>query len=350
MQIVPPRVLEETKYMDFLRVEDMDPVRAAERIARYWKLRRQVFGEARWLLPLTQNGAGALTQEDIKHLKTGWLVVHPRPGRDTVIICDNKRLNEAPGTAATLRVGFYLVYAFADEFRQTQNAINMRVITRGRKIPIVHLDKGLSQFNKCHPVKFKLNIFVQSPELNKEAVVESIGYEEKLKFEYKSDTVVTVVTGKSTQDVLRQVEEFGIERECVPTSAGGTYDYSSFYAWIHERTQLENALHGTGVVARSSCLTAATAESPSAEAPTGSEESQKEFLRKRNAMYVRRHYRKQKMEMASNREQIQVFEMRNAQLRNENRRLEQLLAEVHTLVAQHEGRPSKKRSDPSELS
>lgn len=349
MQTVPPRVVEETKYMDFLRVEDMDPVRAAERIARYWTFRRQVFGEARWLLPLTQNGAGALTEEDIQVLKAGWLVFYPRPGRDPVIIVDVSRLDFQPGLLS-LRVGFYYAYAFADEIRQTQNVINMRVITRGRKYPMALLDKVWSRFVGCHPMKVKQNIFVQSPEPNKEALVESIGYEEKLKFEYRSDMAVTVVTGKSTQDVLRQVEEFGIEKECVPTGAGGFYDYSSFYTWIHERTQLENALHGTGFVARSSSLAAATAASPSAGAPTESVESRKEFLRKRNAMYVRRHYRKQKIEMAASREQIEVFDVRNAQLRNENRRLEQLLAEAHALVAQYEGKQSKKPCDPNEES
>ena len=52
-EIVPELVAEETKFMDFLRTENMDPLKAAKRVAAYWKVRKILFQE-RWLLPMNQ--------------------------------------------------------------------------------------------------------------------------------------------------------------------------------------------------------------------------------------------------------------------------------------------------------
>lgn len=50
----PVLVDEESPAVDFLRTEDDDPRRAAVRLTRYWTIRREVFGEDRWLLPMNQ--------------------------------------------------------------------------------------------------------------------------------------------------------------------------------------------------------------------------------------------------------------------------------------------------------
>ena len=47
--------------------------RAARRRCRYWKARKQVFGEERWLLPLTQTGQGALSPSDVEILRSGFV-------------------------------------------------------------------------------------------------------------------------------------------------------------------------------------------------------------------------------------------------------------------------------------
>ena len=51
---VPALVEKESPIADFLSVENNNPVRAAVRLANYWKARRNVFGEDRWLLPMNQ--------------------------------------------------------------------------------------------------------------------------------------------------------------------------------------------------------------------------------------------------------------------------------------------------------
>ena len=56
-EVIHPEVLPtESRIADFLLVEHNDIPRTAERVALYWKARRQVFEEDRWLLPLDQVG------------------------------------------------------------------------------------------------------------------------------------------------------------------------------------------------------------------------------------------------------------------------------------------------------
>lgn len=43
----PELVLKESRYVDFLRIDDFVPLQAAKRLASYWKNRKIVFGE-RW--------------------------------------------------------------------------------------------------------------------------------------------------------------------------------------------------------------------------------------------------------------------------------------------------------------
>lgn len=67
----PTLVLRETRAIDFLRTEDFHTLKAARRMALYWQLRKELF-EDRWLLPLNQTGAGALTADQVELLRTGF--------------------------------------------------------------------------------------------------------------------------------------------------------------------------------------------------------------------------------------------------------------------------------------
>ena len=47
LELIPERVRAEAKIADFLRAENYNPTHAAQRIARYWKTRKIIFGD-RW--------------------------------------------------------------------------------------------------------------------------------------------------------------------------------------------------------------------------------------------------------------------------------------------------------------
>ena len=72
LQTVPHLVATETRILDYLRRDDMNPTAAAKRLSLHWKHRKTVYGEDRWLRPLTQTGHGVLTSEEVRVLRTGY--------------------------------------------------------------------------------------------------------------------------------------------------------------------------------------------------------------------------------------------------------------------------------------
>lgn len=71
VEAVPELVVEESPAIDVLDTEGGNIPAAALRLALYWKTRRVVFGEERWLLPLTITVHGALDAEDLAFMLSG---------------------------------------------------------------------------------------------------------------------------------------------------------------------------------------------------------------------------------------------------------------------------------------
>jgi hypothetical protein len=70
----------------YLAYDQHDPWKAALRVAAYWKSRAEIFGDGRAYRPLTLTGHGALSPEDVKLFRTGFLMILPndRHGRAVV--------------------------------------------------------------------------------------------------------------------------------------------------------------------------------------------------------------------------------------------------------------------------
>jgi hypothetical protein len=89
------------------RFHPSDPLAAARRLANYWKKRKEIFQE-RAYLPINLSGNGALTADDVKVLKMGYMVNLPRDlkGRTVVFIDMSKKNPETtPSSRTTLFVG-----------------------------------------------------------------------------------------------------------------------------------------------------------------------------------------------------------------------------------------------------
>jgi hypothetical protein len=69
---------------------------AARRLVRYWEMRQQIFGDMAFL-PMVQTGHGALTAEDVEHLRRGPCMVLPKDANgSTVVYLFRSRLDEDP--------------------------------------------------------------------------------------------------------------------------------------------------------------------------------------------------------------------------------------------------------------
>ena len=78
------------------------------------------------------------------------------------------------------------------------------------------------------PLRLKCLVVAQSYEPWKEALIDYLGFQEAMSDGFKTRHLPSIVRGNPLASVATQLESMGIERECLPPSHGGTFDYSAF--------------------------------------------------------------------------------------------------------------------------
>jgi hypothetical protein len=107
LEVSPQLVMTESDPLRFLRHQNFNAQTAAQGLARYWKRRREIFGE-RTFLPMTITGDGALSAEDIEFINSGVVAFLPSDVNGRTVICyDSSRRLEQHSVESHLRAAFY---------------------------------------------------------------------------------------------------------------------------------------------------------------------------------------------------------------------------------------------------
>ena len=239
---IPELVYSESQWDDFLWTEDNDSHLAALRLARYWKSRKFVFGEEFWLRPLTQNGSGALWPLDIELLRSGFFVTLVRPsGAGIVTLMDRSKLPVDAGDSM-IRISFYLTAIYAKEIRKGYTTIHVE--TGAPSPPMSLSNRSFAIFNVALPVKLKHRkvFIVQSCfEMGREALIEFNMFRTQQVIRFANQVETNRIAGHSVRETLYHLQtRTGIERECLPLSVGGNYDYKMFGEWVKTRLLIES--------------------------------------------------------------------------------------------------------------
>ena len=238
----PQLVATETKFVDFLRTERLDPVKAATRLALYWKHRKLIFGTDRWLLPMNQTGQGALSVQDVQFLRTGYIVVHSTAAGGPLCIMHMSRLQVYPPGHTNTRIVFYLATVCTDIPLQTEGLTVIRVITSDPRPPM-HLDpQGWKMVHEALPMRFKQQLVAQAYELYKDTLLDMLSYQDASLVAFRTRHCPNRIQGDSVQSVLEQLLSRGIPRQALPLSLGGEYSYDSFLDWTRMRLSVEGIM------------------------------------------------------------------------------------------------------------
>ena len=142
VQRVPHLVQTETPFGAYLQATQGDAVAAARRVAKFWKFRLELFGTAKWLLPMVQTGAGALTSMEIAFIQSGFVMLIERPlPQGLLIVVDFSRAMQVFTRARAMqldtlsmieRVGMYFGVVFAHEFPKGPLALLHPITSRKR--------------------------------------------------------------------------------------------------------------------------------------------------------------------------------------------------------------------------
>mmetsp|Transcript_5463 Transcript_5463/g.10898 ORF Transcript_5463/g.10898 Transcript_5463/m.10898 type:complete len:409 (-) Transcript_5463:404-1630(-) len=346
----------ETPFINFLRTDNYDPVKAAHRLALYWKCRKEFFGE-RWLLPMTQTGTGALAARDIALLRTGYLHFLPVPNSAPIVFADiskahdmlaqsaaNNQNSEDCIETASNRCVMYLGTVAVNELGQTEGVTIAQVVHLENQMPPSRFRPKLwDMIRTALPMKIARVIVVQGYQEGKEALLEFLRLKLAGYASVNAQMPVEQVYGDSVGQTISRLERGGINRNNLPICIGGNLNYDAALAdWTRMRLSVEDLMRAApptiNVVPENGRMVAKSGPrhytrkrkcETEIDIPNGEKD--------RNAMYSRRSYHRRKLVLVTLEEEVRVWEERNAAARAQGQWLEQLLAQARSIVYQIHG-------------
>eukprot|EP00977_Amphora_coffeiformis_P004549 scaffold982_cov169-Amphora_coffeaeformis.AAC.2 len=239
--IAPDLVAAESQVDSFIAASDGDWKEAARRIARYWKVRKEVFEEDRWLLPLNATGFGALDAQDVEIWRSGYFVPMRMEGGGLFFLVDRSRLPRAPGLAEA-RIMFYW------NFIEGPKAVCPKVhVISSAHCPPPSQDVGvvIRRIAQALPIKKLLPsraILAQTYEPTKQDLLDFLGFQAEQIIRYKTGNECTRVAAQSVGQLIQQFQSLGIQPSSLPPSLGGTYDYKPFDDFLRMRLSIEGPM------------------------------------------------------------------------------------------------------------
>ena len=366
MENAPDLVANETKFLDFLRTEDLDPSKAAKRLVLYWKYRKVIF-EDRWLRPMTQTGTGTLSPADLVFLRTGYTVAIKRPVGGPICLIDMSRLHMYPPGHTNTRIVFYFATTMTDPGFQIEGVTIVHLVTSAPRPPTDFNPSGWKMFREALPLRVKQLVVAQAYEPWKESLLEFLSHQAATSAGFKTRHHPNRILGDSVASVLQKLETKGISDYCLPRSFGGTFEYSVFEENMRLKMSMEHFLSSAAFSRPSSVfaypqqarqrqsnlrliLPQQTSEThqlqieeffrcepnvySASQNPDEANQDHQSVLRSSTTQAKKR--RANVMKLDALRNETLHFSTLNARLREENRRMENLLAQARLLAAIHE--------------
>lgn len=364
-EVIPTIVRNETKVVDFLRAENNNPDRAAHRLARYWKMRKLLFKE-RWLLPMTMTGTGVLTPQQVDIIRSGFVKVVSSPANGTVFMTDFSLLPKGAGHHQVEAL-FYFLTLHPVELK------SLFVVRRGDRPPMSFTDLVKRIMDSCAAV-IKGTFVAQAYEgAGFCHLLDYLGYQQAKMSELNTGKPINHIAGDSMQSTLQQLQVHGFDINCLPTALGGNVTRSAFDNFVRTRMSVEDIMAAAPAIANHRLGTLGSPLTQAAAGAAGSSttlsfpvtsatsskdggilvpacrkrkqrnkevlslvklpnETEAQFAKRKNAIYVRRNYHRQKLELMVAQEEANQCRQENKRLRAENEQLENLLAQAKCWV------------------
>jgi hypothetical protein len=236
-------VKDESDPIRFLQRENFDPTAAAKRLLMYWKGRKECFGHKAFL-PLRLGPDGALYQEDIAALKTGYMSVLPptRDGLTTVCVVNYSRLQgrPPPTTKSRLRIMFFLNHCYSANPKSATEGIVMICLSNSATINMLPKLDSSTLFVAMDTIfTFRMkSLYIVDCRGNVDAtsfLIELLPPAIHFFGRVWRDAMVPVF-GNNRAEVLSKLQDAGLEREHLPSSMGGTLNYDQFVMdWLRSK-------------------------------------------------------------------------------------------------------------------
>mmetsp|Transcript_11911 Transcript_11911/g.22785 ORF Transcript_11911/g.22785 Transcript_11911/m.22785 type:complete len:582 (-) Transcript_11911:161-1906(-) len=322
MREVPSLVESESNPIWFLKLDNYNYWKAAERLVQHWSEREALFGE-RVHLPLTQTGNGALTSEDVMSLHTGTYSILPKsPSGQSVFFMDRGRALANATPESRLRAAFYVMaFLSKEENSQSEGILALSLLVSPRVQGLDHgYEHRIYRLMNTFPLKIHLHLLNCLPKTGKHALVQQV-MTSGFAFASMYFGGFQVFTEKSGTDMLARLTELGLTADGVPVSVGGTWTYENFTRWCRERITAEQTLDHLHRrrVDQSAAITAQD------------EESRRERMRTLNVIHSRQKRERRKAEQRELKEECEKLQNKNRLLKEDNKKLKALLTSAQQI-------------------
>jgi hypothetical protein len=306
------------------RVFAGDASAAATRYASYWKHRKMAFGD-RYLLPLRDlGGDGALSRRDVEALETGFITFLPEDssGRQVIFIdCAKDFQGKGDGLGRARSLFFMLSSAALD----AEAVVCVRT----------------SNSNDWDPSADALvcGIMSSMPVTIDEVVVLRLcsAGEQPQECALPAQTVLSEGLKFTRASSINCVPDLDLSAAGLPPSAGGTWSYDAFDEWMRDRKRPSEEPPA-----------AEGAEQAKGDIEAEAQQRDKQGTKASVATFAGSLRKRERSAEDVLERQCFALDSANKTLRDESRRLKQLLAEasasIASLVSTNESIPSTQRS------
>lgn len=254
LQICPSLVETESKPMFFLRCEDYDALAAAKRLLSYWDKRNQIFQE-RTFYPMTICRQGALSDQDIEELKTGFLSFRYIPNSSGFLTLLDDMTKDydasipAPGAqalrASRERCRFYMLSIAG--MSETMFGLNwLRVAFLDPRDGIPGLKQVFDSFHIAQHVPVGVakiyNCLITRAATIKAAVDAEF---ERFVQDSSSDGVLHLIIADSLDELSHKLQQQGVIVSSWPLSSLTGGPDSIFQAWMEDQLKQERTTQMT---------------------------------------------------------------------------------------------------------
>lgn len=218
----------------YLRATNNDVARAARCLAVFWKMRRELFND-RFDRPMSMAGGGALCDDDIATMRTGWMLIKEHPDRVTMLLDathDGPTRDSPNSSSSRYRCVFYCLWWCL----QTGKPVYWNRY-QGNALP-PNLDNNVVEILKCFPIPLSQQYALYlaptpAPVSIVSTFMSDLGKEQH--FENKLYWFVARSREELCQFMLYQ----GLEKHHLPEQLGGSWGRESFERWMEARIRAD---------------------------------------------------------------------------------------------------------------
>lgn len=280
---------------------------------------------------MTQDGRGALAQDDIEVLGTGYLTFLPRDnsGRPVIFFDISRLANDEVNQEMHYKCIFYMMSTMIDDEKSYSKEFSVIALMYDNVAPQIHGWKAMGEILErafpltmvdIHAVFYPVNH--ASNDLTKALSVTAP------RLIQLGTHRCTVHRGTAAQ-VLHELESSGFNIENLPVSVGGTWSYTGFDEWRKRRRSIESERYIAGL-----SLDFLMTEEFEDETP----EERERRKRKMNIVYSRRKRERQRAREDILVSECSALQLTNDRLKAEHLRLHNLLCAAHLEI--QKGDPS----------